>query len=333
MRFSKKTLCDVLSKMLNKPIKRAEYEKTKLQGGTVGNVWFISGTADGQPFKLVLKVQKKWERYGDPLSWRREYDFYMSNFSAVFNDSLKWPNCYRVEMLDENKYALWLEYIDGVSGIDLTNDMMEQAALELGRLQGRLYALNPEKLREFSNLSEKSFMKNYYLHYRSWHVVYDYIRSEKCELPLHLRQMMIDIDENEADIFNRLEKLPVVLCHRDFWVTNIIYSDGKIGLIDWDTAGWGYFGEDMSSLIADENDINKMHENYRRCIPAYYKGFSEYADVSYITDNCVYELILLMFGYRMIESFIFAETIEAKVLMVDTLQKVYELSALPKFSL
>ena len=42
--------------------------------------------------------------------------------------------------------------------------------------------------------------------------------------------------------------------------------------MDWDTAGWGYLGEDMASLIADEADIEHMVEYYRRCIPAYYKA-------------------------------------------------------------
>jgi len=47
----------------------------------------------------------------------------------------------------------------------------------------------------------------------------------------------------------RIERLPVVLCHRDFWVANIFYKDQKILLLDWDTTGWGYMGEDIASWI------------------------------------------------------------------------------------
>lgn len=99
-------------------------------------------------------------------------------------------------------------------------------------------------------------------------------------MPLYVRQMLIDIDERADEIFARIEKLPLVLCHRDFWVTNLIYDEGNFALIDWDTSGWGYLGEDLASLIADEPDIHHMVEHYRRCIPAYYKGFSDYVDVS-----------------------------------------------------
>lgn len=60
--------------------------------------------------------------------------------------------------------------------------------------------------------------------------------------------MRIDIDEQADEIFASIEKLRLVLCHRDFWVTNLIYAEGNIALIDWDTSGWSYLGEDLASL-------------------------------------------------------------------------------------
>lgn len=280
------TLNYALSRRFKKDINSADYQTMALQGGTVGKVYLVTGiaeTADGEklPYRIVLKIQKKWERYGDPGSWRREYDLYTSDFGATFSVAFRWPTCYHAEInAEENEFQLWLEYIDGVTGLDLTADMVEQAALELGRYQGKLYAEQPAVLKCLTNLSHADLMKNTYLHYRSWPVVYDYIRSEDCGLPQHLQQMLIDVDEHADEILARIEKLPLVLCHRDFWVTNLIYADGKIVLIDWDTSGWGCLGEDLASLIADEADIDHMVNNYQRCVPAYYKGFSEYADVS-----------------------------------------------------
>jgi thiamine kinase-like enzyme len=225
-----------------------------------------------------------------------------------------------------------MEYIDGISGLDLTGDMYERAAEELGRFQGKLYGEQPAFLQDLTNLSKVEYMKNFYLRYRSWNRVYDYIRSDDCAIPQHICKMLIDIDEKADEIFNRIEKLPIVLCHRDFWVANLFDSGGKTIVIDWDTAGWGYIGEDLASLIADEADVEHMVEYYRRCIPAYYKGFSEYVDISHITDNCVYELILLMFGYRLVEWYMNAaeenqleETDDERALHIHTLQKIYEM--------
>lgn len=331
MKIELEKLNNVLKQRFQTNIISVDYQTTPLHGGTVGNVHLVTGIAeavDGEklPYRIVLKIQKKWERYGDPGSWRREFDLYSSDLGATFSQALRWPICYHAEFnADENEYHLWLEYIDGVTGLDLTGDMYEKAALELGRFQGKLYAEQPAVLQTLTNLSRPDLMKDTYMHYRSWPVVYDYVRSEDCELPLHLRQMLIDIDDQAEEIFARIEKLPLVLCHRDFWVANLIYNDGNIALIDWDTSGWGYLGEDLASLIADEPVIDNMVENYHRCIPAYYKGFSEYADVSRITDHCVYEIILLVFGYRLVEGYLYTESDDEKTKHVHTLQKIYEM--------
>ncbi|MCL2030615.1 MAG: aminoglycoside phosphotransferase family protein [Oscillospiraceae bacterium] len=294
----------------------------QLHGGTLGDVRLI--TANGAPF--VWKRQKQWERRGDPGSWRREYDLYASDFGSLFTDGLRWPECYHAEINEaEDETQLWMEYIDGVSGDALTVEMFERAALELGRFQGRLYAERPAVPQSLTNLSQVECAKNVYLHYRSWNELYDDIRAGGCEIPKHLCQMLIDLDENADEVWARIEKLPVVLCHRDFWVTNIFHTDDGIRLIDWDTAGWGYLGEDMASLIADEADAEYMAEYYQTCVPAYYKGFSEYADVSQITDDCVWELILVKFGYRLAEWVKFAETPEQKTLHLKTLQKIYDM--------
>ncbi len=318
-----------LTKMLRKPITGAEARTEQLHGGTLGDVKLLTDTAqtaDGEtlPFRLVWKTQKKWERPGDPGSWRREADLYNSDFGSLFFGDFRWPECYHTEQSEEET-QLWMEYIDGVSGLALSADMYEQAALELGRFQGRLYAEQPALLRNLKNLSGTGYAKGFYEYYKSWDVVFDYIRSEHCEIPKHLCDMLIHVDDNADAIWRRVEKLPVVLCHRDFWVANIFHTDGGIRLIDWDTAGWGYLGEDIASLIADEADVPNMAEFYRRCVPAYYRGFSEHADVSHITDDCVLELILLMFGYRLVEWFLNAESPETKARHVETLQKIYEM--------
>ncbi len=323
-------LISVLSKMFGKTIACASYQFKQLQGGTLGDVRLVTGTAeavDGEklPYQVVWKKQKKWERPGDSNSWRREYDLYISDLGKVFTDSLRWPICYYAEMnAGINETQLWMEYIDGASGLDLTVEMFEKAAYEIGRFQGKLYSDPPGFLSVLKNLSDVEALKYNYLYNRSQGEVYSYIRSENCEIPEHLCQMLIGVDDRADEIWSRIETLPVVLCHRDFWVTNIFYKDGNIILIDWDTTGWGYLGEDMASLIADEADVNHMVEYYRKCVPAYYKGFAEYANSSYITKNCVYELILLKFGYRLVDWYMNSRD-GGKALCLNTLQKIYEM--------
>uniref|UniRef100_UPI0034A083EA phosphotransferase family protein n=1 Tax=Saccharibacillus sp. CPCC 101409 TaxID=3058041 RepID=UPI0034A083EA len=170
-------------------------------------------------------------------------------------------------------------------------------------------------------------MKKNDAHYRSWPAGRDYIRSDACEFPQRLKDMLIEIDERSDEIFARIESLPLVLCHRDFWSANLIHAGGTIALIDWDTAGWGRAGEDLASLIADETDPEHMVEYYRRCVPAYHKGFSEEAQIPYIEDHCVYEMILLVFGYRLVGSYLRAEDDRGKKNAVRALEKIHEMKS------
>ncbi|MCL1793189.1 MAG: N-acetyltransferase [Oscillospiraceae bacterium] len=137
-------LHDVLNIMFKKRFTRITCQAKQLQGGTLGDVRLITGTAvsandEEHSYKVVWKTQKKWKRYSDPGSWRREYDLYSSDLGTVFTKSFRWPDCYLAEInTEETEIQLWMEYIDGVSGLDLTGDMYERAVEELGRFQGKL---------------------------------------------------------------------------------------------------------------------------------------------------------------------------------------------------
>ena len=301
----KEELIQALCIKLNQAIIDATYETVPLHGGTLGTVMLVSGTAktsEGKevPYSMVHKTQKQWSRHFDTDSWRREFDLYASGLDELFSESFRWPKCYHSKLSD-NELQLWMEYIEGSSASALTLDMFEQIAKELGRFQGQIFAKQPVQLQHLSNLSNPEFAKKNYYHYRSWPEVYDYIRDENCSLPKHLCRMLIELDENADDIWKQIESLPIVFCHRDFWITNIFYSNGKIRLIDWDTTGWGYLGEDIASLITNE---------------------------SAITNPYILEMMLLKFGYRLVEAYKFGDTEEERQLQLDTLQKIYEIQTL-----
>jgi hypothetical protein len=354
-------LVPVLSKLLSKTIIHASYELKQLQGGTLGDVQLVIGTAvtdkgEELMYKVVWKKQKKWERPGDPNSWRREYDLYQSNLDAAFTPTFRCPKCYHLE-LGDNIMELWLEYIDGVSGSDLTIEMLEQAAFELGHFQGRIFKQH-NALRSLQCLGDEGFLAREFSQWHTQTFTYDFLvsepcripkllkqmlkdgdiqlvegksfeygclRSKGCDIPEHLKQMLIDIDDRKDGIFAKLKKLPVVLCHRDFWNENIFYSGSGIRLIDWDTAGWGYLGEDIASLIVDGMDVNRFEENYRRLVPAYLKGISENIELSPIDEDCILTMTLIKFGYRMMQAYMFSSDPDEKSWGVNALQKIYEM--------
>jgi len=328
--FNPENLREALHKMLGERFRRVSYQVTQLHGGTVGDVKLIAGiaeTEDGNPlpYKIVMKTNKFGRCSVDHgfMRWRREYDLYKSDLGSVFTDEFRWPVCYLAEMSrDETSWQLWLEYIDGVSGSDLTVSMYEQAAYELGRFQGRINADTPVFLREFKNLTSKDFLWLEYSQYMGGDR-HKWIRSGDCTLPEHLRRMIINMDDSAEPWFEKIGRLPVVFCHQDFWNTNIFVTEAGVRLIDWDTTGWGWLGEDIAALIADDIEITHMDEYYRKCIPAYYRGVSEYMDVSE-GENRVREMILLRFGYRFVGGCMNAETDDEKEMCKNALQIIYD---------
>jgi hypothetical protein len=350
----------ILSKMLDKSISNATYQIKQLQGGTLGDVQLVTGlaqTIDNEkiPYKIVWKKQKKWQRPGDTDSWRREFDLYQSNLQIAFTPTLRRPECYHLKISNDT-IELWMEYVAGVSGGDLSIEMLEQAALELGRFQGRINQQH-EVFKSIACLGDTGFLER---EFSQWHrqtytydylvskqsrlpeflkemlkngeiqlvdgksFEYSYLRSKGCDIPERLKQMIMDIDDRKEEIFERLKNLPIVLCHRDFWNENIFYTEGAVRLIDWDTAGWGYLGEDIASLIVDGLDVDRFEENYNRLIPAYLNGVKEYMNVDF-DEMCILEMILIKFGYRMMQERMFSETFDKEIWGISALQKVYEI--------
>ena len=321
-----------LNNYLGQEVKAYTCEKEVLHGGTLGQVELLSGEAtlfDGKklPYKIVHKTQKKWARFFDADSWKREFDLHESELGLSFEESMRWPQCYD-QSITEDEIQIYMEYIDGISGLDLSEKMLVQAARELGRFQGKIFQQNSSPIKNISNLSKNDFAKMSYLNYRNWPEVYDYIRAKDCPIPEHLCKMLIELDERCDELWLKIEELPLVLCHRDFWVANIFYQDEQIRVIDWDTTGWGYLGEDIASLIADESDVSKMVSYYEKCIPAYYQGFGESVDISQIKDNLIWEMILFQFGYRLIEAYKFAQNTKEQEMQIEILQQIFSMKSI-----
>ncbi|MEN8908065.1 MAG: hypothetical protein ABF289_19095 [Clostridiales bacterium] len=64
------------------------------------------------------------------MSWRREFDLYNSKLVDYFSDSFRWPECYYSE-INEDEIQLWMEFVEGNTGLDLKLEMLEKTSYEL----------------------------------------------------------------------------------------------------------------------------------------------------------------------------------------------------------
>jgi len=266
-----------------------EYTAVKTKGGSVGYVEIIEGAIENEPIKCVRKTQKKWQRPGDPPSWRREYDLYSSDFAKMFDDKLRWPTCFHSE-IDDEKTVIWMEYVDGVNADDMTPDMFERVAYEWGRLHGRM---QDKPTPQIENLSGLNGMKEFYYQNRT------NIKLPESLAP-HLRHLIEEIDKRSEDLWFEIEKLPIVICHRDLFPPNIILQDECIVLIDWDSTGMGYYGEDIVGLVCESADPSLMPLLFSRTVLAYNRGFAETSGVMEINTSFIFERMVMHFGRRLL---------------------------------
>jgi len=68
-----------------------------------------------------------------------------------------------------------------------------------------------------------------------------------------------------------------------------------------------------------------LHEYFRRLIPAYIKGISEHLEIPRNFNKYIQEIILIVFGYRLVQNHMFTESPEVKEEQVIRLQKIYEM--------
>jgi len=136
--------------------------------------------------------------------------------------------------------------------------------------------------------------------------------------------MLLDIDERQDELFGMIDSLPIVLCHRDFWLENIMVRNGETILIDWDTAGWGYLGEDLVSLIVDHDRPEYVAEYYQRLLPAYLKGIAGLIDTTGMPPIPIREMVLIKFGYRLAQRYMFSQSPQARAEAIAMLQAIYD---------
>jgi hypothetical protein len=72
-------------------------------------------------------------------------------------------------------------------------------------------------------------------------------------------------------------------------------------------------------------ETENLNEYFSRLIPAYCNGISQYIDIPPLMKKLVWEMMLIKFGYRMVQEYLFTSSDEVKKGSVDRLQKIYEM--------
>jgi len=252
----------------------AENQTELLQGGTVGEVTRIND--------YVLKTQRKWERHGDPDCWRREYDMYVSGFDKTI-PHIKIPQCYHVSMDGDITYIL-MEYIDGRTGVDeIGIDELAFTANKIGQFH-----------REYRD-NKLPWLRDFPAVISSYDLWYGKMKDRPYEPDFIF---LNDYTDRKDEIFRSFTALPRTLCHGDVHHDNIILRGDDVYLIDWDSAGFGYMGEDAVDMLCEafvysDREIALMDEFRDRIIAAYCDGAGIKLDAVMVRN-----LFMMSWGFR-----------------------------------
>lgn len=222
-----------------------------------------------------------WAPSTDPRHfnyWAREAEIYRSELPRRLG--LGAPGLLGAIDQPDGSVVLWLEWVDGATGLACGIDGLAAAGRALGRSQGRPLAELPD-----DDFLSSGFIDEYA---RSKPVDYgllddddawahpvtitwpDTLRAD-CRRMHHERQRWIDI----------LAALPRTVAHLDVWPNNIVgRADGTVTFLDWAFTGSGALGEDIGNMIPDAvldllipaADLDELE---RRVFAAYIDGLRE----------------------------------------------------------
>ena len=328
----KPSLLKALGTMLGENVNDAAYSVEVLQGGTVSDVVKVSGSATsnsaGCPFDMVVKTQRKWDRFGDANSWRREYDIYRHGLVEQLPQTIRLPACYLLEE-EADVTRIWMEYVQGKTGSEqLHADELALAAERLGALQAEFSLRGP---RDLPYLRPCPAARPSFEHW--WGRMRKPLQTPIDGFPEGIRNALNESAARAESLFETLDRLPVTLCQGDVHHDNLILKgagkDTRVYLIDWDCAGYGRLGEDAVDLLLEafvysDRDVSLLPEFRKRIMEGYCAGVQKGGIPFVMEDALVRGLFVLAWGYRVADLYLYYRDERSKARCADILRRMLQ---------
>ena len=253
-----------------------------IQVGSVGRLFRVRGsaaTSDGDTldWSLILKIQGRWKRPGDPECWRRELLAYRSGLFLQLPETLVVPACHQARE-SEGEIRYWFHELFGVTAGAFQAEHYAAAARHLAHLQGPYLAGQP--LPDLPWLSSRRWVTGTATGWGTPAI--DWLGGPDDDaLPADLRDGVCRLWAERDAFLDVVDDLPLTLCHRDYNPENLfVLADGRTAVIDWDCVGIGSLAEDVGDLVGEALvfqgvDPSRAHDLLASTAAAYHRGLAE----------------------------------------------------------
>jgi hypothetical protein len=282
---------------------------------TTGGLWRVEGTARTRgggatgvaEFSTVVKLVQSpllWSGIGqvppnfrDGLErhypWRTEAQVYASGLAEAMPAGGRLPEIYRIEELDGQRTAIWMEDVAESPGAEWTDDRFRDAAMLLGRLAGSsaVRDLGPG----ISGARDAERLR-FYLNSVGALVFIPGIRGEDLwKVPAvaeaadpRLIAGLRSLTDRAPELLEEILSLPAFPAHGDASPQNLLIESAgdapggstNFAVIDWGLYGGVCAGFDLGQLLAGWVYVGAMagNELYRLeplCLQAYCEGLAD----------------------------------------------------------
>ncbi len=219
--------------------------------GAINAVCWDGGSAVRKHVTPVGEGADHWAPSEDPRHfnyWKREVLAYRTDLPGRLG--LDAPALLGDIDCEDGSVVLWLELVEGATGLDVTIADLAGAAHQLGRSQGQadqpvdpwlsegyIRGYGASKPADYGLLTDAATWRHP-LVARNW----------SADLQVALR----DLHWNRGWYHQLLDRLPGAVCHLDVWPNNLVVRpNGSAAFLDWSFTGHGALGEDIANLVPD----------------------------------------------------------------------------------
>ena len=237
----------------------------------------VSGTMDdGTPWSVVIKVVQSpmcsplWaeipsEFHASVMSdliWRNEPELYRSRLGEMLPPGLRLPAVYRVDDLDDEHIAIWMEDVAHRAGAWSDADY-RRAGMLLGRMWGRL---RDGSLPSGIDLPRRD-LRGYFFGRILHGVLPPFTSDETWMHPVlargehgALRADIVALADLAPSILDRLDPLPRGATHGDACPQNLLHAADadEIVAIDWQFGSLNTVGFDVGQVLAGHAESGEL---------------------------------------------------------------------------